>query len=152
MKEFDEPDSINNYMKLVWRINNRSGELPLRQTRRQLQLDSNNIEVGNINMEVSKVQASSYTDSINTSEILHANTDILGWGQVYKTHRADVVRIDAAVKANSFIVVDDEGRETVLNNSGGGGSIVGVSGWSDNLLSAELNPYRYWCYQTKTID
>ena len=152
-KQFpDEPDAPTNLMKLIYRINQHSGELNLRATRQELFLSAgNNFGVGlDVNMQATKIQATAYTGSLSKASILTLDPQALGLGQIRHTTRNATVKLDA----DDFVLIDGDGNETSLKTSGGSGGgggdsalptkwIAGSSSAQSIVISNDINNYDF---------
>ena len=111
VKVHDEPDSPNNLMKMVYRINDFTHTTLLHQTRAQLKLDSNMVKLAATLQNAAKIQIGTYDSDHPPSEaeLLAMDADTIGWGQIVRNHADDEVKIAADLGANKFSIINPDG-------------------------------------------
>ena len=111
VKVHDEPDSANNLMKIVYRINDFSHEQLLHQTRAQLGLDSANVKLACTLQNVARFQTATYDTNHppSAASLAAFDVNVIGWGQIVRTDRRDQIQFNADVAASQFSVLNDDG-------------------------------------------
>ena len=111
VKVHDEPDSPNNLMKMVYRINDFTHTTLLHQTRAQLKLDSNMVKLAATLQNAAKIQIGTYDSDHPPSEaeLLAMDANTIGWGQIVRNHADDEVKIAADLGANKFSIINPDG-------------------------------------------
>ena len=101
-KQFDEPDADNNIMKLVYRIDNHTGEVNLRQTRAELMLDGNMTHIASSLQYLSHLQLGTYTGEMTRAITENIEVETIGWGQVVKNSIDDDITLRAGLYADKL--------------------------------------------------
>ena len=111
-KQYDEDDSNDNIMKLVFRINGITREINLHQTYGELGLGGTDFRIGSSLQYVSHIQASTSTEDLGTADLLALDVEQIGWGQLQRNHRDDNVNILAILAAHGFGRLNADGTVT----------------------------------------
>ena len=111
-KQYDEDDSNDNIMKLVFRINGITREINLHQTYGELGLGGTEFRIGASLQYVSHIQASTSTEDLGTADLLALDVEQIGWGQLQRNHRDDNVNILAILAAHGFGRLNADGTVT----------------------------------------
>ena len=111
-KQYDEDDSNDNIMKLVFRINGITREINLHQTYGELGLGGTEFRIGASLQYVSHIQASTSTEDLGTNDLLALDVEQIGWGQLQRNHRDDNVNILAILAAHGFGRLNADGTVT----------------------------------------
>ena len=111
-KQYDEDDSNDNIMKLVFRINGITREINLHQTYGELGLGGTEFRIGASLQYVSHIQASTSTEDLGTADLLALDVEQIGWGQLQRNHRDDNVNILAILAAHGFGRLNVDGTVT----------------------------------------
>ena len=101
-KQFDEPDADNNIMKLVYRIDNHTGEVNLRQTRAELMLDGTMTHIVSSLQYLSHLQLGTYTGNMTRAITENIEVETIGWGQVVKNSIDDDITLRAGLYADKL--------------------------------------------------
>ena len=115
-KQFDEPDADNNIMKLVWRIDNHTGEVNLRQTRAELMLDGTVTHIASSLQFLSHLQLGTYSDTATRAKLERIEVETIGWGQVVLHSIDDDYVLQAGFYADKLGYRNEDGSIQDLNN------------------------------------
>ena len=116
-KQYDEDDSNDNIMKLVFRINGITREINLHQTYGELGLGGTDFRIGASLQYVSHIQASTATEDLGTEDLLALDVEQIGWGQLQQNHREDNVNLAAIFAATGFAIRNEDGTISPFNPS-----------------------------------
>ena len=108
-KQYDEDDSNDNIMKLVFRINGIVREINLHQTYGELGLGGTEFRIGSRRQYVSHIQTATSTEDLSTGDLLALDIETIGWGQLQRNHLQDNVNINAILAANGYGIRNSDG-------------------------------------------
>ena len=119
VKVHDEPDSPNNLMQMVYRINGFTHTQQLHQTRAQLGLDSASVKLISSLQYATRIQISEYEPDQPPSEadLLAMDANTIGWGQIVRNSRADELLFNAVVGANKYLIRNEDGSTRDLREA-----------------------------------
>ena len=134
-KQFDEDDSNDNIMKLVFRINGITREINLHQTYGELGLGGTDFRFGSTQQYVSHIQTSTSTEDLGTADLLALDVEQIGWGQLQRNHRLDNVNLNAIFAANGYGTRNPDGTVTPFSPPASWASL----GNADKIPTEKLN-------------
>ena len=114
-KQYDEDDSNDNIMKLVFRINGIVREINLHQTYGELGLGGTEFRIGSRRQYVSHIQTATSTEDLSTGDLLALDIETIGWGQLQRNHLQDNVNINAILAANGYGIRNSNGTVSPFN-------------------------------------
>ena len=114
-KQYDEDDSNDNIMKLVFRINGIVREINLHQTYGELGLGGTEFRIGSRRQYVSHIQTATSTEDLSTGDLLALDIETIGWGQLQRNHLQDNVNLNAIFAANGYGIRNRDGTVSPFN-------------------------------------
>ena len=108
-KQYDEADSGDNIMKLVFRINGITREINLHQTFDEIGLNGTNVMVGASLQYVSHIQVSTAKEDLNTAELLALDVERIGWGQLQQNSLDNNYNLSGKFAADGFGKLNSNG-------------------------------------------